>query len=159
MSQNNYQRMFELIDEVFALKGDEEQLQVNDQQREKLSALHSATLSELANDAGPLIWCLIIPTTNDLMQAFVSGQINETQLLERTPLHQSYTAVYLCSVTTLPEARRQGNTFKLCLDAVNAIRNEHPIDHLFVWPFTQEGRALAFKLASKLQLPLLERKG
>lgn len=155
MLQNNYQRMLELIDEVFALRNDNSQLQVTDEQQKHLRALHPATLSELANDAGPLIWCLMVPTTNALRDAFLEGRLNENELLDQTPENAVYESIYLCSVTALPEIRKTGKSYALCEQAIKAISSGQPISSLFVWPFTPEGKALAEKLSKNLQLSLL----
>lgn len=50
----NFQRMLNLIDEVFATRNDPDQLQVTPQQLKKLEQIHPSTLSELANEDGPL---------------------------------------------------------------------------------------------------------
>ncbi len=154
MQKPNYQRMYDLIDEVFSTRQDPGQLQVNAEQMRKLQALHPATLSEEASDEGPLIWVLLIPTTEHLMRLFLSGDLNEKELLEQTNPDDKLTALYLCSVTTLPEARGKGRTRDLCLSAISEINKVHPLQFLFVWPFTKEGKALAEKLARETGLPL-----
>jgi hypothetical protein len=157
MSQPNYERMMKLIDEVFATRQDQGQLQVTSAQQKKLARIHSATLSEYTNEDGPLIWVLMIPTTEEVMQDFIDSKISEKELLDLTPDNGPYTAIYLCSVTTLPEMRGKGKTKELCLQAINAICKDHPIKSLFVWPFTREGNKLAETLSGKTGLSLLQR--
>ncbi len=146
-----------LIDEVFATRQDPGQLQVTSAQQKKLAKIHPATLSEYANEDGPLIWVLLIPTTEGVMQDFISAKITEKELLELTPVPGEYTCIYLCSVTTLPEMRGKGQTKELCLEAINSIRREYTISTLFVWPFTREGDALARSLARETGLELKEK--
>ncbi|MGZ3899186.1 MAG: hypothetical protein ACXVO9_13390 [Bacteroidia bacterium] len=155
----NFSRMMKVIDEVFATRKDPDQLQVTPQQLKKLEKIHPATLSELSDDNGPLIWVLVIPTTTNVMREFVKGNISEKELLERTNPGDSYECIYLCSASTLPEIRSKGKTKKLCLEAINAIRKDHPVKTLFVWPFTREGNALAETLAKECGLKLLKRSG
>jgi hypothetical protein len=157
MQKPNYQRMYDLIDAVFATRQDPEQLQVDAEQMKKLQALHPATLTEEASEEGPLIWVLLIPTNRALMQSFLEDALNEKQLLEQTPLNTPLDCLYLCSVTALPEVRGKGRSRALCLQAIEAIRSDHPIQHLFVWPFTKEGAALAENVAKVLGLPLYQR--
>ena len=59
----NFNRMLQLIDEVFATRQDPNQLQVTQKEIKKLAKLHPATISELADESGPVIWVLLIPTT------------------------------------------------------------------------------------------------
>ena len=155
---SNFERMMQLIDEVFGTRQDPGQLQVTRAQQKKLASIHPSTLSEYKNNDGPLIWVLMIPTTEEVMNDFIGKKITENELLERTPLNAEYTCIYLCSVTTLPEMRGKGKTKELCLSAISSICRNHPIKTLFVWPFTAGGDHLAKTLAKQTGLKLLERK-
>jgi electron transfer flavoprotein alpha subunit len=149
--------MLQLIDEVFATRQDPDQLQVSREQIEKLNEIHPAALTELSDENGPVIWVLLIPTTRAIMTAFVGKEISEKELLDKTHAGQSYDCIYLCSATTLPEYRGKGKTRDLCLKAIAAIVKDHPINTLFVWPFTKEGESLAGTLARACKLELLKR--
>lgn len=154
----NYKRMMSLIDEVFETRNDDNQIQVNKQELKKLTLIHPLTLTEVANEDGPVIWLLVIPTTAEMMYDFLSSKISEKQLLALTPLHTKYNVLYLCSVTTLPEYSGKGKTYELCINTINAIAKEHPIEFLLVWPFTKAGEALAIKIANASGLKLLTKK-
>jgi hypothetical protein len=153
----NFQRMLNLIDEVFSTRNDPGQLQVTQAQLKKLEQIHPSTLSEVSNEKGPLIWVLVIPTTENVMNEFLAGQLSEKQLLDKTIPGTTYDCIYLCSVTTLPEARSKGDTKKLCIKAIEAIKKDHPITTLFVWPFTKQGEKLAEALSETFQLRLLKK--
>lgn len=153
----NFHRMFTIIDEVFATRNDPHQLQVDDAVIQKLVAIHPATLGELANSDGPLIWVLLIPTHKLVMEKFLAGEINERQILEQTYPGELYDCIYLCSVTTLREVRGKGETKKLCLNQINSIRSDHPIEALFVWSFSDEGELLADSLGRSCGVPVFKR--
>lgn len=153
----NYERMIALADEVFAYREDPDQLLVDEAVIERLQQLHPATLSEFADENGPVAWILLIPTTANLMDKFLKGELSEKQLFYETPLHQRYTALYLCSALVLPEYRRKGIAKKLTIEAINKMKKDHPIECLFVWPFTTEGDITAEKLAEAVHLPLKKR--
>lgn len=155
----NFNHMLQLIDEVFATRNDPDQIHVNQDQLKKLQAIHPATLSELSDENGPLVWVLMIPTTSAIMTDFLSGNISEKQVLDRTIPGQAYDCLYLCSATTLPEARGKGLTKKVCLEAIAKISEQHNIRTLFVWPFSAEGSALAGSLAKQLHLNLFIKEG
>jgi hypothetical protein len=158
-NKNNYLRMLSLIDEVFATRNDPNQIQVTKKQMKKLKIIHPLTLTEFANENGPLIWVLMIPTTKKIMDDFLKNKISERVLLERTPIAVKYETIYLCSVTALPEIRRQGITKKLCITTINEICKTNPITDLFVWPFSLEGAQLAMNIADEccLKLNILNR--
>jgi hypothetical protein len=154
----NFKRMMDLIDQTFATRNDPGQIQVTQAQMKKLESIHAATLSEIANEDGPLIWILLFPTTHQVMNDFLERKISEKELLKQTQPKQNYDCIYLCSATTLPEARGKGETKKLCLKAIREICKDHKIRTLFVWPFTTEGEKLAASIANECSMELKIRK-
>lgn len=154
----NLKEMLQLIDEVFETRNDPAQLQVNEHDLQKLKCIHESTLHEVSNEDGPIVWVLMIPTTNALMHAFLEGEISETSLLHQTPTPSFYTCIYLCSATTLPAFRGKHLTYHACIQSIESIQKDHPIHTLFVWPFSEEGRSLAQKISKQVGLPLLEKK-
>ena len=151
--------MIALAGEFFATKDDPSQLSVTEEVMERLTALHPASLSEHVEGDGPVVWVLLIPTTRELMQAFLKGSVTEQQLYEQTPVGVSYDAIYLCSALVLPEFRRKGLAKELAVKAVNRIRRDHPVKALFSWPFSIEGERLAHAIAEETELPLMARRG
>ena len=155
---NNFDRMIELIMSVFDTRNDPDQISVSPEERDKLFKIHPATLSELANEDGPIVWILLIPTTHAIMEQFLNGSISENQLLQLTEPGAKYDCIYLCSATVLPEFQRKGLAKKVTLEAIEKIRKDHPVKALFYWPFSDAGKATATALANTLGLPLYEKK-
>lgn len=157
MPLSNFERMIQLADEVFATRSDPAQLDVNEDVLEHLRRIHPATVSEYDDGNGPVAWILLIPTTPELMNRFIGGDISEKELYELTPLDIKYEALYLCSAMVLEEYRRKGIAKRLTLSAIEAIRKDHPIKSLFVWTFSHEGLLCAEALARLTSLPLQRR--
>lgn len=157
MALSNFERLIKLADEVFAVKSDPSQLDVNQEVLERLHQIHPATVSECDHGDGPVAWVLVIPTTIDLMNRFVKSEISEKELFELTPLNASYDAVYLCSALVLDEYRRKGITKQLCIGAIENIRTDHPLKATFVWAFSPEGDLAAETISGLAQLPLYKR--
>lgn len=157
MSMSNFERMMQLVTEVFDVKNDPNQLDVDENVIQRLHSIHPATLSAKDDGEGPVAWILVIPTTSELMHLFVNKTISEQELYERTLPGMSYDAIYLCSATVLPEYRNKGIARQMTLDAIKAIQETNPIHALFVWPFSEEGAALAEKIAKLTSLPLFKR--
>lgn len=155
--KSNFERMIQLADEVFEVKNDPDQLDVNEEVLERLRLLHPSSVSEYNEGDGPIAWLLLIPTTTDLMQRFLGCDISERELFDLTPIGTSYEALYLCSAMVLEEYRRRGITRQLALKAIEEIRQDHPVSTLFVWSFTLEGDMAADYLAERVSLPLLKR--
>jgi GNAT superfamily N-acetyltransferase len=150
--------MIHLAEEVFDAKHDPEQLDVNDEVISRFKQIHPATISEYNEGDGPIAWILLLPTTVELMNKFLRQTITEKELFYQTSIGIQYEAIYLCSGMVLEEYRRKGIAKRLTIDAINKIRQDHPIQCLFMWPFTKEGDLAAEALARATALPLYERK-
>jgi len=154
MGKSNFERLVQLADEVFEVRNDPDQLDVNPEVLEKLRKIHPSTISDYDEGEGPVAWILLIPTTIKLMKQFLNNEITEKQLFERTPLGTAYESIYLCSALVLEEYRRKGIAKKLSFQAIENIRKDHQINCLFYWPFTEEGEFAAENLAKSVGLPL-----
>ena len=158
MMNENFQRMIRLAEEFFDAKNDSAQISVDRQTMKRLAKIHPATMTERSTSKGPIVWVLLLPTTLDLMARFISNKITERRLLRLTPLHGRYDAVYLCSALVLPEHRDKGLATRVAVKAVKAIKKDHPIQFLFYWAFSREGKKLASAIARESNLPLLHKK-
>jgi hypothetical protein len=136
---------------------DPDQLNVTDDVMEKLKKIHPSTMSEYNEGDGPIVWILLIPTTEAIMNRFLKKEISETQLLDETKPGEKYDAIYLCSASVLPEYRRKGLAQKVGSEAIHEIMKDHKIKALFYWSFSPGGQALAEKAAKDLNLPLYKR--
>lgn len=157
MGTSNFERMIQLADDVFAVKNDPDQLDVNQDVLDQLRRIHPATVSEFDDGHGPVAWVLLIPTTLGLMDQFLNHSISEKELYEQTPLDSAYEAIYLCSAMVLEEYRRKGIARQLTLKAIDSIRKDHPIKAMFVWSFTTAGDITADTISQITSLPLLKR--
>lgn len=155
---SNYHRLIALAESFFDAKNDPEQISMTVADRRKLQRLHSATMSEEADENGPVAWMLLFPTSCELMERFLAGEIGERELLHLTPDDASYDAVYLCSALVLEEYRGKGVARRLALSALRAIMADHQIGTLFIWAFSDEGDRLAAAIALELGLPLRRRR-
>ena len=153
---SNFERMIQLAEDSFAARKDPEQLEVNEEVIKRLHQIHPSTLSE-HNDNGPVVWILLIPTSNELMQKFLKKEISEKELFYLTPIGISYETIYLCSAMVLPEYRRKGIARRLIVEAIQNICKDHEIKNLFVWPFSKEGEMLSEEIAKLSALKLSKR--
>ena len=157
MTLSNFERLVQLADEVFAVKSDPSQLDVNPEVLERLQKMHPATVSAFDDGNGPVAWVLLIPTTLELMKRFIESEISEKELFNLTPLDIKYDAIYLCSALVLEEYRRKGITKNLAMSAIEIIRKDHPLEAAFAWAFTREGDLAAETIARLAELPLYKR--
>jgi len=157
MILSNFERMIQLADEVFAVKSDPSQLDVNQEVRERLLQIHPDTISAHDDGNGPVAWVLLIPTTTYLMNRFLENEISEKEMFNLTPLNIQYDAIYLCSALVLDEYRRKGITRKLALAAIESIQKDHPLQAAFVWAFSSEGDLAAENIARSAGLSLYKK--
>ncbi len=156
MSLSNFERMVQLAEDVFAVKTDPQQLNVDEEVIKRLFSIHPSTVSEYDDGSGPVAWVLVIPTSIALMNSFLENQISEKELFELTQPDIEYEALYLCSALVLEEYRRKGIVKQLALEAINNIKENHPLKALFVWAFTKEGDLAAEHIAQSVGLPLFK---
>lgn len=176
---DNLTRIIQLADEFFETKNDPSQLTITEKVMEQLRSIHPATMGEFTYGKGPVAWTIIFPTTRAIREEFVNGAIGETELMKLTldqcnsdrpdrqlqvdgqvevDGHVRFSSLYLCSALVEPEFRGEGLSKKLVCDSIQLIQKDHPIDELFVWTFSGEGKHLAKSVASSAGLPLFERK-
>lgn len=155
---DNFSRMIQLADEFFETKNDSSQLSITEEVMKQLRSIHPATMGEKQNDDGPIAWTIVIPTTRNVKELFLSGSINEEELLKQTLTETTFTSIYLCSALTLPEFRGKGIVKELVCNSIRAIQKEHHIKDLYVWSFSIEGKFLAEAISRTVSLPLFEKK-
>lgn len=158
MAANNFYRMITLADEFFLAKTDSSQIDIDESVIERITALHPSCMGEIATDDGPIAWTIVVPVSTETMNLFLSGTINESDLLNRSEKEGVFEAVYLCSALVLPEHRRKGLSRKLLTESIQVIRKDHGIRALFYWGFSPEGNSLARSVARGLSMPIFERK-
>ena len=157
MQEKNLERMIKLAEDFFETKNDPSQISVTEEVMDRLQKIHPSTRSEERDENGPIAWVLLIPTTREVMTRFIAKEINEQQLLDETMPGGRYEAVYLCSALVLPEHRGKGLARRLTTKAISSIRQQHPIECLYVWSFSDEGERLATAIANEVGLPLYRR--
>ena len=157
MADSNFERMIKMAQEVFDAQNDANQIQVDEDVIHHLIKLHPAAVTELDYSEGPVVWILLIPTTEDIMQDFLQHKINEQDILNKTTPGGNYNAVYLCSAMVLPEHQQSGLATSLTLQAIKEIQQTNSIKCLFYWPFTEAGEKLAEKIAQLSGLVLYKR--
>jgi GNAT superfamily N-acetyltransferase len=155
--KNNLERMIQLAEEFFATKNDPSQISINEKVMLRLKNIHPDTITEKRTRKGPVAWILVIPTTDKLMEQFITKKINERELYLKIPLHVKYDSIYLCSALVLPEYRGRGLAKRLMIKAIKSIQKKHPINCLFYWAFSTEGKKLAASVAREFSLPLYKR--
>jgi predicted GNAT family acetyltransferase len=114
-------------------------------------------MNEHLVDDGPVVWSTVIPTSKALGEAFMNGDISESELLSRTSTDAPFQMIYLCSVLVHPDFRGKGLAYDITRKAIENICSEHEIESLCVWPFSPEGLQLAHRLADEVGLPLILR--
>ncbi len=152
--QPNLKRLLELVDAIFETRNDPSQIGFSEEDMAKMNKLHPDCLQESSTHEGPIAWISIIPTSRALMNQFVETAISERELFDRTTASTPKETVYLCSAIVLPEHRRQGVAFNLSVAAIHAMQKDFSITDAFVWPFSEEGEALAVTIADACGLVL-----
>lgn len=154
MAEDNYRRMLQLATDFFDVKNDPSQLDIDESVINRLTALHPATMGEIADNNGPIAWTIVIPASMNAMDQFLKGALTESALLDLCERENRFETVYLCSALVLPEYRGRGLVKQLVCTSIHAIQRDHHLAALFCWSFSIEGEYLSRSIAKELQLPL-----
>lgn len=143
-------QMMALAEETFGSRDDPDQMPVTQESADKLSTLTPDWLKYKVDPDGRLMsFAVVTPTTREIAERFLSGEITEREILELTTPQERYSALYLASAVTVPEFRRQGVATELLKELIAGIpTTDDPL--LFAWTFNDGGKALVKRLESVL---------
>lgn len=152
------QKMDSIAESIFRTSRDADQIPVTKESGRKLDKLTPHWIQyELDEKENPISWVVVLPTSLDLMEKFLKGEITERQLLDLTKPQEIYQAIYLCAAITIPKYRRKGLAIKLLKKAIDSI--PHTEDTvLFAWPYSKEGAEVIKKLETELGVKVLIKK-
>lgn len=159
MDQNTLKQIFRLAEAVFGTTTDPDQIPPTPEYRAKVDRLHPESTAYRVDDSGNVIsFVFVVPTTKEIMERFLKGEITERAILDLTQPQATYSALYLCAVYVNPQHRRQGLATAMFREVLGKLPLSNDVT-LFFWPFTEEGEQLARALVQKTGRHLLKREG
>lgn len=157
MDQNALKQIFRLAEDVFGTTTDPDQIPPTPEYRAKIDRLHPESTAYRVDDSGNIVgFVFVVPTTKEIMERFLKGEITERAILDLTQPRATYSALYLCAAYVNPQHRRQG----LATAMFREVLGKLPLSSdatLFYWPFTEEGEQLARAVTQKTRHKLLQR--
>lgn len=96
----------------------------------------------------PIAWSLVLPTSKEIKDKFIKGEIDEKQLFEVSIKNPSFESLYLFVVIVLPEYRQKGLAKKLLNYQIKYFQDKYKITDFFAWIFSKDGEKLAKSLES-----------
>ncbi len=130
-------------EKFFGTLSDSEQIPITMESHDKLEAMDPNSMLYKRDVEGHVVaWTVFVPTTSDLMSKFLSGEITERQLFDRTSAGIGYDALYLCSIIVPSEYRGRGYAKEPGAEAVKRLSKSNKIKNLFAWPYSKEGQQL-----------------
>ena len=144
------QKMDLIAEQIFGTYHDPEQISVTKESGVKLEKLTPHWIEyEVDSKGDPIAWVVVLPTSKELADKFLSKEITEKQLLDLTNSQDVYSAIYLCAAITIPKYQLQGLARKLFVKAINKIPKT-PDYILFAWPIGDGGQAVAERVGEDL---------
>lgn len=140
------EKMNKVAQEIYNATYDASQIPINQDSVDKLNSLSPDWLKYKLNEKGePISWVVIVPTTKEIAENFLSENITEREILDLTQPQVSYSALYLCSAITLPEYRNKGLATELLKESIDLIPKTNDCI-MFAWPFSAGGEGVIKKL-------------
>jgi len=149
MDERILEKTLDIAEQFFGSQEHPDYIPITRESDQKFERINPNFMVYKLKDGEPISWILVLPTSLDLMNKFIKGDINERQLLDLTKPEEKFEALYLCSAFTVPEYRKQGYVIEMFKGVVKTIPLKDNFS-LFAWPVTKEGRKLTEKLESVL---------
>jgi ribosomal protein S18 acetylase RimI-like enzyme len=111
-------------------------------------------------DADTLMgWSVVLPTSIQLKNLFLSRQITERELVDRATSSPQFEALYLFAVTVKPEYRRKGIGSALFARQIEYYSTSKGITSYYAYAFSLEGKKLIDSTSRdcKISIEVLER--
>ena len=161
-AEKDFVQLANLLEKHFATSDDLNQMQINNTNISWIKNCFPECLNIIKWEETVVGATLILPSTQSLMQNFISGQISEAALGERLQnqaiKYTNMQAIYLCFAFVLPGHQKQGLARGLAFTSfVKSIRDILPTNKkidLFAWIYSTAGEKLAKQISVKLKLDL-----
>ncbi|MGQ3685658.1 MAG: hypothetical protein ACUBOA_11735 [Candidatus Loosdrechtia sp.] len=154
MDEKTLEKMLEITERFFRTANDPNQMPISKKSFCKLLELHPKTVIYKIENGEPISWVVVLPTSDELAEKFLKGEINERELLDMTQPQEQYEALYLCAAFTVPEHRRRGYVIRMLEEAIDSIPHTANVK-LFSWPYSKEGRLVVEKLSKVMGVDIL----
>lgn len=139
----------QITEKYFGTSNDPDQIPIAKSTLEKLKQLSDYCINCAYDRENPVSWSIVIPTSKELMEDFVTCKITEREMFERTRVGDSG-ALYLCSVFTVSEFRGKGLAKELLTEQINLFLKKYPEMELFSWIYSDEGGKLIQSLPQSI---------
>ena len=132
----------EISEAIFVSEEDPNQMPITKETKKRLQEINKDALLYKIDEKENLIsWVVTIPTSTELMDKFLSKEINERELFEQTKPNTEYDALYICAIVTAPEYRNKGYAKEMILEAIKRFEKTKDLK-IFAWPTSKEGLSL-----------------
>jgi len=151
----------ELAEKYFGTKKDPEQMPTDENESRWLYENIPECVNVIKDNDKEVGFTFIIPCNKEIMDKFLSREINEAQLWEKVKReinYKNFTTIYLCSAFIIPRYRRKGLAVKAVLKSIDKIKRTKQIPTLFFEGYSEDGKKAVEISTKKFKLKILERK-
>ena len=148
ITQDIYEKGLAMAERVFDTPAHPDQMQATPENFNKLKSINPNTILYEVREGRPVAWVVLVPTTIEVMDKFLKGEISEQKLLDLTQPQEKYPALYLCAAATLPEYQRQGIAGELTKTAISRM----PLENNYIvysWPTSKAGEVALKKFEAE----------
>jgi hypothetical protein len=160
-NKKDWQEVGKIAEAYFKTHEDPEQAQITEERAAWIRKEFPECLNLMKSENKVIGVTFVLPCTNELMNQFLSKEINEEDLFVQIQNKMNYDnleTIYLCSAIVIPEFRRKGLALQGTIKSIEKIlekRNIRPT--LFYWAYSKEGLSLAKRVAKALNLECKKR--
>jgi hypothetical protein len=161
MSKDEADKLIRKIEEAFGTPEDPTQAPPSIEQFKGLQNIDPYSFLLRRNDAGEVVgWSAIVPVSKQLADDFVTGKINENQIIAEAPKNPAYDALYYWAFYSDEAARQKGETINLAEAQYRKLIERHPTirDHV-AWGYSEEGAQFMHRMEQDLGIRIRKSPG
>ena len=150
MTHDAFEKVLKISEEFFGTAQDPDQMPITRASADKLLSIHpDSVIYKFDGEGNPIAWMVTVPTSTEVMERFLKGDISERELLDEAARDKKFEALYLCGAFVLPEYRKKGYAKELSLEAIRTISAGKELP-LYAWIYSPEGKKLADSVSKAL---------
>jgi hypothetical protein len=151
-----------ISEDFFGMQKDPEQFQATEENKKYIFKHMQSFLNIIKNDGTIVGYSFLVPSTKEIMNSFVKGNITEADLFNKVKelklTELNFETLYLCSAIIKKEHQLKGLALSGSVRLIESLIKKRGIQPaLFFWAYSKEGAIVAKKVAKALNLNLVKK--
>ena len=149
---SDIEKMCLIAEKIFSAEADTTQTKPTVENTLDLISIEKNTLVCIKENGEVVAWTVVLPTSKNNMNRFLSGEITERELSFESKKDPSFEALYLMAGITLPLYRKRGLSLQLITYQIDYFKHKYNMRDFYSLPFSESGKSLIQKISANLNI-------